>query len=84
MTLSFPFFFSQIGDSPLSTATAELFGCPDRAEASYLVEDYPFRNYYTGSRFIEDGTDDRVIVCGGNACDGPACQVFVVTLLFLI
>ncbi len=58
------------GGTPLSTASVELFGCPDRAQDSYKVDDYPFRNYFSASIF----TDDYALSCGGFSCKRDTCD----------
>ena len=52
-------------------SSAELFGCPGRGFESVLVDDYPFRNYFSAG--IYDG--EGALVCGGYRCEDVDCQV---------
>ncbi len=51
------------------TASVELFGCPDRAQDSYSVEDYPFPDYFSASVFY----DGYALSCGGFVCEQDFC-----------
>ncbi len=57
-------------NNPTFTASVELFGCPDRSQDSYQVDDYPFRNAFTAGLFY----GEVALSCGGFGCENDACD----------
>ena len=48
-----------------SHAKAELFGCPDTDGQSIQLPDFPKDIYLAGGNYVNNGSSDSVLICGG-------------------